>query len=70
MINCTFWESYGSKFLNYYNQNKISGAIVIILTHALIKDAQGQFYLILLLVLARFSEFVAIASLINVYGNY
>lgn len=40
MINFTFWESYGSKFLNYYNQNKNYGAIVIILTQAMIKDAQ------------------------------
>jgi len=36
----------------------------------MIKDAQGQLYLMLFLVLVWFSKFVVIASLINVYGNY
>ncbi|XP_058766859.1 uncharacterized protein LOC131640487 [Vicia villosa] len=40
IINCTLWESYGSKFLDYYNDPTNTGAIVIILTHAMIKDSQ------------------------------
>ncbi|GAU28074.1 hypothetical protein TSUD_223150 [Trifolium subterraneum] len=41
LINCSLWEKYGSKFMNYYNENKKSGAIVIILTHAMIIDSKG-----------------------------
>ncbi|XP_058752823.1 replication protein A 70 kDa DNA-binding subunit C-like [Vicia villosa] len=40
IINCTLWESYGTKFLEYYNDPTNTGAIVIILTHAMIKDSQ------------------------------
>ncbi|KAI5443462.1 hypothetical protein KIW84_012201 [Lathyrus oleraceus] len=34
-INCNLWETYGSKFLAYYNDPKNNGAIVILLTHAM-----------------------------------
>ncbi|KAI5433638.1 hypothetical protein KIW84_020784 [Lathyrus oleraceus] len=39
-INCNLWEIYGSKFLAYYNDPKNNGAIVILLTHAMVKDGQ------------------------------
>ncbi|KAI5408857.1 hypothetical protein KIW84_054619 [Lathyrus oleraceus] len=39
-INCNLWEIYGSKFLAYYNDPKNNGAIVILLTHAMVKDDQ------------------------------
>ncbi|KAI5392407.1 hypothetical protein KIW84_076988 [Lathyrus oleraceus] len=39
-INCNLWEIYGSKFLTYYNDPKNNGAIVILLTHAMVKDGQ------------------------------
>ncbi|XP_058765056.1 replication protein A 70 kDa DNA-binding subunit C-like [Vicia villosa] len=40
IVSCTLWESYGSKFLDYYNDPNNSGAIVVILTHAMIKESQ------------------------------
>ncbi|XP_058777136.1 replication protein A 70 kDa DNA-binding subunit C-like [Vicia villosa] len=40
IVSCTLWESYGSKFLDYYNDPNNSGAIVVILTHAMIKECQ------------------------------
>ncbi|XP_058757134.1 uncharacterized protein LOC131630364 [Vicia villosa] len=40
IVNCTLWESYGTKFLDFYHDEKNSGAIVIILTHAMIKESQ------------------------------
>ncbi|XP_058726245.1 uncharacterized protein LOC131597571 [Vicia villosa] len=40
IIKCTLWESYGTIFLDYYNYAKNSGAIVIILTRAMIKDSK------------------------------
>ncbi|KAI5405834.1 hypothetical protein KIW84_052555 [Lathyrus oleraceus] len=39
-INCNLWEIYGSKFLAYYNDTKNNGAILILLTHAMLKDGQ------------------------------
>ncbi|KAI5406179.1 hypothetical protein KIW84_052791 [Lathyrus oleraceus] len=39
-INCNLWEIYGSNFLAYYNDPKNNGAIVILLTHAMVKDGQ------------------------------
>ncbi|KAI5417939.1 hypothetical protein KIW84_042535 [Lathyrus oleraceus] len=39
-INCNLWEIYGSKFLAYYNDPKNNGAIVILLTHAMVKDGE------------------------------
>ncbi|KAI5434804.1 hypothetical protein KIW84_021571 [Lathyrus oleraceus] len=39
-INCNLWEIYGSKFLAYYNDPKNNGVIVILLTHAMVKDGQ------------------------------
>ncbi|KAI5388333.1 hypothetical protein KIW84_074138 [Lathyrus oleraceus] len=39
-INCNLWEIYGSTFLAYYNDPKNNGAIVILLTHAMVKDGQ------------------------------
>ncbi|KAI5447741.1 hypothetical protein KIW84_015257 [Lathyrus oleraceus] len=39
-INCNLWEIYGSKLLAYYNDPKNNGAIVILLTHAMVKDGQ------------------------------
>ncbi|KAI5439612.1 hypothetical protein KIW84_025120 [Lathyrus oleraceus] len=39
-INCNLWEIYGSKFLAYYNDPKNNEAIVILLTHAMVKDGQ------------------------------
>ncbi|XP_058732843.1 uncharacterized protein LOC131604418 [Vicia villosa] len=40
IVNCTLWESYGTKFVDFYHDEKNSGAIVIILTHAMIKESQ------------------------------
>ncbi|XP_050896061.1 uncharacterized protein LOC127102770 [Lathyrus oleraceus] len=39
-INCNLWKIYGSTFFAYYNDPKNSGAIVILLTHAMVKDGQ------------------------------
>ncbi|KAI5384725.1 hypothetical protein KIW84_071653 [Lathyrus oleraceus] len=39
-INCNLWQIYGSKILAYYNDPKNNGAIVILLTHAMVKDGQ------------------------------
>ncbi|XP_058759871.1 uncharacterized protein LOC131633171 [Vicia villosa] len=40
IVNCTLWEGYGTKFLDFYHNEKNSGAIVIVLTHAMIKESQ------------------------------
>ncbi|XP_058748389.1 uncharacterized protein LOC131621367 [Vicia villosa] len=41
-INCTLWENYATQFLDFYNDVKNNGGIVIILTHAMIKDSQAS----------------------------
>lgn len=43
-INFNIWESYGSKFLSYYNDAANFGAIVNVLTHAMVNDVQDFFY--------------------------
>ncbi|XP_058742163.1 uncharacterized protein LOC131614617 [Vicia villosa] len=40
IVNCTLWESYRTKNLDFYHDEKNSGAIVIVLTHAMIKESQ------------------------------
>ncbi|XP_058783404.1 uncharacterized protein LOC131658086 [Vicia villosa] len=40
IVTCTLWDTYGTRFLNYYNDESNHGAIVIVLTHAIIKDSQ------------------------------
>ncbi|XP_058750094.1 uncharacterized protein LOC131623088 [Vicia villosa] len=40
IVTCTLWDTYGSKFLNYYNDKANCGAIVIVVTHAIVKDSQ------------------------------
>ncbi|XP_058776332.1 uncharacterized protein LOC131650644 [Vicia villosa] len=43
IVNCTLWESYGTNFLDFYHDEKNSGAIVIVLTHVMIKESQGVY---------------------------
>ncbi|RZB99127.1 hypothetical protein D0Y65_021841 [Glycine soja] len=40
VLSCTLWENYCMQFLAYLNECGNDGSIVIILTHARIKDAQ------------------------------
>ncbi|KAL5179997.1 hypothetical protein HKD37_01G001202 [Glycine soja] len=40
VLSCTLWENYCMQFLAYLNERGNDGPIVIILTHARIKDAQ------------------------------
>lgn len=42
-INFNIWKSYGSKFLSYYNDAKNFGAIISVLTHAMVNDVQYFF---------------------------
>jgi len=42
VLSCTLWENYYMQFLAYLNERGNDGPIVIILTHARIKDAQGK----------------------------
>ncbi|KAH1243202.1 Replication protein A DNA-binding subunit B [Glycine max] len=43
VLSCTLWENYCMQFLAYLNERGNDGPIVIILTHARIKDAQGSY---------------------------
>ncbi|KAH1209592.1 hypothetical protein GmHk_15G044078 [Glycine max] len=43
VLSCTLWENYYMQFLAYLNERGNDGPIVIILTHARIKDAQGSY---------------------------
>ncbi|KAH1099553.1 hypothetical protein GLYMA_13G028600v4 [Glycine max] len=43
ILSCTLWENYYMQFLSYLNERGNDGPMVIILTHARIKDAQGNF---------------------------
>ncbi|KAG5026690.1 hypothetical protein JHK82_022585 [Glycine max] len=43
VLSCTLWENYCMQFLAYMNERGNDGPIVIILTHARIKDAQGSY---------------------------
>ncbi|KAH1215114.1 Replication protein A DNA-binding subunit B [Glycine max] len=43
ILSCTLWENYYMQFLSYLNERGNDGPMVIILTHARIKDAQGSF---------------------------
>ena len=42
ILSCTLWENYYMQFLSYLNERGNDGPMVIILTHARIKDAQGK----------------------------
>ncbi|KAE9612272.1 putative nucleic acid-binding protein [Lupinus albus] len=43
LLTCTLWESHAIKFLNCYN-NQLSGkTMVMILTHARVKEGQGKY---------------------------
>ncbi|KAL5128386.1 Replication factor A protein 1 [Glycine soja] len=41
ILSCTLWENYCMQFLSYLNERGNDGLMVIILTHARVKDAQG-----------------------------
>ncbi|KAL5170274.1 Replication protein A DNA-binding subunit B [Glycine soja] len=43
ILSCTLWENYCTQFLSYLNERGDDGPMVIILTHAIIKDAQGSY---------------------------
>ncbi|KAL5186890.1 putative pentatricopeptide repeat-containing protein [Glycine soja] len=43
ILSCTLWENYWTQFLSYLNERGDDGPMVIILTHARIKDAQGSY---------------------------
>ncbi|KAF1872333.1 hypothetical protein Lal_00016631 [Lupinus albus] len=43
VINCTLWESHAMKFMNYYNNQPIREPMIILLTHARVKEGQGKY---------------------------
>ncbi|KAL3019629.1 hypothetical protein AAZX31_05G096800 [Glycine max] len=43
ILSCTLWEDYCTQFLSYLNECEDDGPMVIILTHARLKDAQGSY---------------------------
>ncbi|KAG5088151.1 hypothetical protein JHK86_000763 [Glycine max] len=43
ILSCTLWENYCAQFLSYLNEHGDDGPMVIILTHARIKDAHGSY---------------------------
>ena len=43
ILSCTLWENYYIQFLSYLNERGDDGLMVIILTHARIKDAKGKY---------------------------
>ena len=43
VLSCTLWENYCTQFLSYLNERGDDEPMVIILTHARIKDAQGKY---------------------------
>ncbi|KAL5137855.1 Replication protein A DNA-binding subunit B [Glycine soja] len=43
VLSCTHWENYCMQFLAYLNERGNDGLIIIILTHARIKDVQGSY---------------------------
>ncbi|KAG5080279.1 hypothetical protein JHK86_004344 [Glycine max] len=43
ILSCTLWENYCTQFLSYLNERGDDEPMVIILTHARIKDAQGSY---------------------------
>ena len=43
ILSCTLWENYCIQFLSYLNERGNDGPMVIILTHARIKDAQDKY---------------------------
>ncbi|KAL5128385.1 Replication factor A protein 1 [Glycine soja] len=43
ILSCTLWENYCMQFLSYLNERGNDGLMVIILTHARVKDAQGSY---------------------------
>ncbi|KHN15586.1 hypothetical protein glysoja_044997, partial [Glycine soja] len=42
ILSCTLWENYCIQFLSYLNEHGNDGPMVIILTHARIKDAKAS----------------------------
>ncbi|RZC19401.1 hypothetical protein D0Y65_006292 [Glycine soja] len=45
VLSCTLWENYCLQFLSYLNEVEDERPIVILLTHARIKEAQGSYLL-------------------------
>ncbi|KAL5159611.1 hypothetical protein HKD37_15G043904 [Glycine soja] len=43
ILSCTLWEHYYAQFLSYLNERGDDGPMVVILTHARIKDAHGSY---------------------------
>ncbi|KAL6508619.1 hypothetical protein OROGR_023330 [Orobanche gracilis] len=43
LISCTLWEEHAIKFMNYCHSKPIDAPIIIILTHAWIKESQGKY---------------------------
>ena len=42
VLSCTLWENYCLQFLSYLSEVEDERPIVILLTHARIKEGQGQ----------------------------
>ncbi|KAG5105961.1 hypothetical protein JHK82_042931 [Glycine max] len=43
LLSCTLWEDYCLQFLEYLNECQSDGPIIVLLTHARIKEAQGSY---------------------------
>ncbi|KAG5071600.1 hypothetical protein JHK86_006811 [Glycine max] len=43
LLSCTLWEDYCFQFLEYLNELENDGPIIVLLTHARIKEAQGSY---------------------------
>ena len=41
LLSCTLWEDYCLQFLEYLNELENDGPIIVLLTHARIKEAHG-----------------------------
>ncbi|CAL0324834.1 unnamed protein product [Lupinus luteus] len=43
VINCTMWESHVVKLFNYYSNRPVGEPMIILLTHARVKEGQGKY---------------------------
>ncbi|XP_019457540.1 PREDICTED: uncharacterized protein LOC109357940 [Lupinus angustifolius] len=43
VITCILWESHAIKFLNCYNNFTLGEPMIVLLTHARVKEGQGKY---------------------------
>jgi len=44
-LNCTLWEDYAAKFIQYNSDKKHGGSVIVMLKYAKIKEEGNSFFI-------------------------